>query len=86
MKNIVSLPPTVVFTLSSSLGVVGVRNGMLFVSIAFSLPISNPVAGAALRSGWTCLKAFCGATILISAGVVIAARIARVGLIFKTRA
>ena len=84
--SFVSLPPTIVFTLSPSLSVYGTRNGMLFLPISFGLLIGNPIAGAILRSGWRNLEAFCGATIAVSGGFLIATRVAKAGLAVKVRA
>ena len=84
--SFVSLPPTIAFTLSPSLSVVGVRSGTLFIPIAFGLLVGNPIAGAVLRRGWASLEAFCGASILVSGGFVIGARIAKAGWTVKARA
>ena len=84
--SFVSLPPTIVFTLSPSLSVYGTRNGMLFLPISFGLLVGNPIAGAILRSGWRNLEAFCGTTIAVSVSLVFATRIAKTGLAVKARA
>jgi uncharacterized membrane protein len=80
---LVSLPPAVVVTLSPHSGVIGVRLGMLFLPISFGLLIGNPIAGAILRSAngnnWVALEAFCGSAILLSAGFIASARVAKVG-------
>ena len=84
--SFVSLPPTIVFTLSPSLSVYGTRNGMLFLPISLGLLIGNPIAGAILRSGWRNVEAFCGVAIVVSGGLLIATRIAKTGLAVKARA
>ncbi len=75
----VSLSPTVTVTLCPSLGVFGVRMGMLLVPTAIGLLIGNPIAGAILRNGWPALQAFGGVTVALATGFMIAARIAKCG-------
>lgn len=59
---------------------------MLFLPISLGLLIGNPIAGAILRSGWRNVEAFCGVTIVVSGGFLIATRIAKTGLAVKARA
>ncbi|KAI9757034.1 MAG: hypothetical protein M4579_003603 [Chaenotheca gracillima] len=75
----VSLPPTVTYTLSPSLGVVGARLGMVFLPSSIGLLIGTPIAGAILKSGWPGLQAFCGVAVGISGLCIVAARIAKAG-------
>ena len=64
---IVSLPPTVIATLSPDMSLVGTRMGMSFTAAGLGLLIGNPIAGAILnvpKGRFHGAKAFSAATIM----------------------
>lgn len=77
----VSLPPAVIVNLSPNPNTIGVRLGMLFVSIAVGLLVGNPAGGAILARGyeWIGLSSFCGALVLLGASFVFGARVTSYG-------
>jgi MFS family permease len=79
--SFVSLPPSVIVTLSPRLEIVGTRMGMLFSLSGLGLLIGSPVAGAILGSGnnFLGLQLFCACTVLASAAVLYPARFAKAG-------
>ena len=81
-----TLPAVIVVSLSPHLGVVGVRMGMAFAVGALGLLIGQPIAGAIVKSGWVGLQAFTGATLLVSAIIMAAARVSKVGFQVTARA
>jgi len=80
----------VVATLTPHPRAIGMRLGMQFVPMAFGLLVGNPIAGAILNSGngnnWVGLASFCGASVLLSAVFVGAARVNKVGWRIEKRA
>jgi MFS family permease len=78
----VSLPPTVVMTLSPHLGVVGTRMGIVFATCGLGLLIGTPVAGAILGStnDFLGVEIFCGSVVAISGCMLALTRIAKVGM------
>lgn len=75
--------PSVAVSLCPSLGVVGVRMGMLFLPTALGLLIGNPIAGALLRNSWQALEAFCGILLALSTCALIAMSVTRYGWAIK---
>ena len=72
--------PVVWASLCPSMQVLGTRTGMMTVPMATGLLIGNPIAGALVKgSSYTGLQAFCGATVLASACLLLCARVAKVG-------
>jgi MFS family permease len=84
--SFVSLPPTAIVTLSPRLEIVGTRMGMVFSVCGLGLLIGNPVGGAILGAGdsFLGLQLFCACTIVASAAILYPARVAKVGLGFRT--
>ena len=83
----VSLSPSTVVSLSPSLGVVGVRMGMVFVFAAVGLLTGTPIAGAILNvHGWEGLQVFCGAMVAAATVFIMAARICKTGYHFMIKA
>ena len=77
----VSIPPTVVVSLSPHMGVVGTRMGMCFALGGLGLLCGNPVAGQLIKqSGFATAIYFCGAVVALGAAFMIAARIAKTGV------
>ena len=77
---LVSLPPTVVATLSPDMSVVGTRMGMSFTFAGFGLLIGNPIAGAILNVAegkFHGAQAFSAATTMGGAVMFVTIRIMR---------
>jgi len=81
----VALSPPIAITLCPSLAVIGVRMGMLFVPISIGLLIGNPIAGALVKTSWTALQAFCGASLALSTALLVATRVTKSGWSLKAR-
>lgn len=80
----VSIPPTVIVSLSPHLGVVGTRMGMTFAIGGLGLLIGTPVAGQILsNSGYVSTIAFCGALLLATVACFVAARLCKTGIYVK---
>jgi MFS family permease len=64
--SFVSLPPTVIVSMTPNLNVVGTRLGMMFTVSACGLLIGSPLAGAILgpnKTNYVGLQIFCGACV-----------------------
>lgn len=80
--GIVSLPSTVIATLSPDMSVVGTRMGMSFTFAGFGLLIGNPIAGAILNVAegkFHGAQAFSAATIMGGAVLIMVVRLMRWG-------
>ena len=81
----VGIAPTIVVTLSPSLGVVGTRMGMFFSLGGLGLLVGTPVAGQlVLRANFDAAIYFCGGVVALGVGIMVAARIAKAGLKLRT--
>lgn len=77
----VSIPPTVIVSLSPHLGVVGTRMGMTFAIAGLGLLVGTPVAGKILlSSGYVSTIAFCGTLLLTTVACFVAARLCKTGI------
>lgn len=82
--SFVSIPPTVIVTISPHLGVVGTRLGMCFAVSGLGVLVGTPVAGQLLKdAGYVASIAFGGGVLTISGALLIASRIAKVGYKLK---
>jgi predicted MFS family arabinose efflux permease len=80
----VSLPPTVLVTLSPNLNVVGTRMGMSFAMNGLGLLIGTPVAGQLVaNTGFVSAISFCGALVAFANLLFIGVRVIKVGLKIK---
>ncbi|TGO53860.1 hypothetical protein BCON_0116g00040 [Botryotinia convoluta] len=80
----VSIPPTVIVSLSPHMGVVGTRMGMAFAIGGLGLLVGTPVAGQILSSsGYVPTIAFCGALLIATVAFFIAARLSKTGMHVK---
>jgi len=80
----VSLPPTIIFTISPDPKVLGTRMGMNFALGGLGVLIGTPVAGHLVKqNGYQAAIAFCGAMVGCSGILFVCARIAKVG--WKTK-
>ncbi|KAF7860283.1 hypothetical protein EAF04_008411 [Stromatinia cepivora] len=80
----VSIPPTVIVSLSPHFGVVGTRMGMTFAVGGLGLLIGTPVAGQILsNSGYVPTIGFCGALLLATVACFVAARLCKTGMHVK---
>lgn len=78
--SFVSIPPTVLVTLSPNMGVVGTRMGMCFALCGLGLLVGTPVAGQFIRQvGYDAAIYFCGGVVALGAVFMIMARISKVG-------
>ena len=76
--SIVSIPPTVIVTISPHLGVVGTRMGMAFALSGLGTLVGTPIAGLLIREkGFVGAIVFCGASVMLAAWFFLCARIAR---------
>jgi hypothetical protein len=53
--------------------------GMSFSFGAIGFLIGTPIAGAIVESGWVGLQAYTGATLTLSAVIMVAARVSKAG-------
>lgn len=82
--SFVSIPPTIIVTLSPHMGVVGTRMGMCFALGGLGLLCGTPVAGQLIRqSGFEAALLFCGGVIALSAVCMVASRVSKTGLRLK---
>ena len=82
----VSLGGPICFNLSSDLGTIGTRLGMLTGVCGVGLLIGNPIAGRILDNGsWLDLQIWAGVLLLVSWCFQVAARVAARGWIVKIR-
>ena len=76
----VSLGGPICFNLTSDLGTVGMRLGIVTAVCGVGLLVGNPIAGAILDKGsWTGLQIWAGLLLLLSALFQLAARVAKQG-------
>jgi len=79
--SVVSLLPVLWAALAPDMTRIGTRVGMATVFMAVGLLIGNPIGGALVEQGsFVGLQAFCGATILIAAGLLAAVKVTLTGL------
>jgi MFS family permease len=85
---ILSLPPSVIASLSPSLAVIGTRSGTSFAVASLGLLVGSPVAGAILQSSgrYVGLQVFAGALLLAAAMGMGVARICKTGLVVSKKA
>lgn len=78
----VSLQPSTVVSITDDMSIVGGRLGMNTFCAALGLLIGTPIAGVLLEKdpSWLGLQVFCGATLFLSGGLIIATRWSRVGI------
>ena len=78
--SFVSIPPTVVVTLSPNMGVVGTRMGMCFALGGLGLLVGTPVAGQLIRQeGFDAAIYFCGGVVALGSVFMTLARISKAG-------
>ncbi|KAK5208754.1 hypothetical protein LTR72_001318 [Exophiala xenobiotica] len=83
----VGLMPVALVSLTPDLRTLGTRTGQAFFVGSFGMLIGSPVSGAILTKtgSWTAVKCFAGAAIALTAGLLVAARTAKVGWRLKAR-
>jgi MFS family permease len=82
--SFVSIPPTVLVTLSPSMGVVGTRMGMCFALGGLGLLIGTPVAGQLIKqSSFDAAIYFCGSVVALGTLCMIASRVSKTGPTLK---
>ena len=78
--SFVSIPPTVLVTLSPSMGVVGTRMGMCFALGGLGLLIGTPVAGQLIKqSSFDAAIYFCGSVVALGTLCMVASRVSKTG-------
>ena len=84
----VSLPPSIMVTLSPDLHKIGIRLGMMLAISGFGSLIGEPVAGAILRdqNGWVGMQVYCGVLFVISGIFTLAVRLNKAGSSWKSKA
>lgn len=77
--GIQSLFPAALSFLTTDLRKLGVRMGMVFTIVSFSVLTGPPIAGAIINSpaGYTGAKAFAGSAIAVGCGFLIAAKVTK---------
>jgi MFS family permease len=76
----VSVPPTVMVTITKNMGVLGTRMGLAFAIAGMGLLVGNPIAGVIVDQGnFPGAWAFSGAALLLSVFFNSCARIAKTG-------
>jgi predicted MFS family arabinose efflux permease len=84
--GLVSLPPTVLVSLSPSMAVVGSRMGTCFAFNGISLLVGTPIAGALVKPGdFKGAIAFCGSVDIFGCIFLILARIVKVGTALRAK-
>ena len=88
--TLVSLPPACVASLTdpSEMSKIGSRMGMVFSIIAFATLTGTPIAGALIsrdNGGYVYATVFSGVSMLIGAVLILASRVAKVGLKLKAK-
>ena len=81
--SFVSLTPPAIVATAKGMDGLGTRMGMALAIASFGLVLGNPVAGALLGnrgSRYLGLQVFCGATLIVCAGLLGAVRYLKVGL------
>ncbi|KAK9328558.1 major facilitator superfamily domain-containing protein [Lipomyces starkeyi] len=86
--SFVSLPPSVLISLSPDMKVIGTRLGMTFAVAGLGLLIGTPIAGALLNTParYTAAILFCGATVGAATIFVFVTRFLKTGMVLKVRA
>jgi len=80
----VSVPPTVLVTLSPNPAMIGTRMGMNFALCGLGLLVGTPVAGQLVKdSGFEAAAAFCGALVAVAAVCFVGSRSAKAGWRWK---
>jgi MFS family permease len=84
----VSLPPPTIVSLSPNLSVLGTRMGMCFAVSSLGLLIGTPISGQILSKAhsWAGLQAFSGATIFLTAVIILCTRVVKAGLKVNVKA
>ncbi|TGO49736.1 hypothetical protein BCON_0201g00040 [Botryotinia convoluta] len=84
----VSLPGTIIITISPNLETIDIQPGMALSISGFGMLIGESIAGAILdaNSGWKGLQAFCGAMEFLSGAFALLARLYRTGSILMAKA
>jgi MFS family permease len=80
--TIVSLPPSIIASLTSDLARVGTRMGMCFSIVGIGLLVGNPIAGALINldtGDFLRAQIFCGVLVISSAVIALLSRTAKVG-------
>ncbi|KAJ8101775.1 major facilitator superfamily domain-containing protein [Lipomyces tetrasporus] len=85
--SFVSLPPSVLVSLSPDMKMIGTRMGMSFAVAGLGLLIGTPIAGALLKTpaGYTATILFCGAAVAAGAIFVVMTRALKVGWVLKVK-
>lgn len=86
----VSLPGPTVASMTPNLAFLGGRMSMAFMTAGAGMLVGTPVAGAILATGdsnnWTMLQVWSGALLVLSAGCMLGARVAKTGWVFLKKA
>jgi len=84
----VSMPPVAIVTLTSDMRKIGTRMGQCFFISAFGLLLGTPVSGAILGSAnnWLGVQLFSGAAVMVTAVLLLWARIDVAGWALKRKA
>ncbi|KAK5235599.1 hypothetical protein LTR47_003072 [Exophiala xenobiotica] len=84
----VSMPPVAIVTLTKDMRKIGTRMGQCFFISAFGLLLGTPVSGAILGSGnnWLGVQLFSGTAVMVTAVLLLWARIDVTGWAFKRKA
>lgn len=84
----VSMPPVAIVTLTADMRKIGTRMGQCFFISAFGLLVGTPVSGAILGGGddWLGVQLFSGAGIVVTALLLLWARVSAVGWSLMRRA
>ncbi|TVY13226.1 Aspyridones efflux protein apdF, partial [Lachnellula arida] len=76
----VSIPPTVIVTLTKNMSEIGTRIGMNVAAAGFGVLIGNPIAGHLVqKNGFEAGMAFCAAIVAVGALLMVVARFAKTG-------
>ncbi|KAM7194060.1 putative major facilitator superfamily transporter protein [Naviculisporaceae sp. PSN 640] len=78
--GVVSLCPSVLFTLTKDMRLLGTRMGMNFLALGFSIMVGTPIAGAILggysEAEWLGMMGYSAAALVVAIGLFIGARLA----------